>query len=393
MESIVTDASLAEEGHRLFEWTATRMPILREIKSRFSDSAPFEGIRIGICLHVEPKTSVWIETLRSMGAEISITGSPGTTVDATAAFLAGRDGVRVFARNDESFEDHLGFCKKVLEFQPNLISDNGADLHELLNKDFVDLKKSLIGATEETTSGGYRLREDLAATGFPTIVINDSNAKRLIENRYGVGLSVVEAIMSSTNLLVGGLKVAVIGYGYCGRGVALCFKNLGARVSVIEIDPLTKLDALLEGFDVCSKEEGLSKADLIVTVTGRDGTFTQDDIALVKDGVVLANAGHFEFEIDVVGLKDSSDVSSQKEHIERLDFKSGKTLYLLGKGRPINLSAGNGNPIEVMDLGLALQTLSLKYLVEKRKYLDSGPQNVPSEVEREVSEMAFEVWK
>ena len=332
MDSKVSNLGIVEEGAKLFEWTSSRMPILGQIKKQFEDARPLEDVNLGICLHVEPKTSVWIDTLRSLGASVAITGSPGTTVDATAAFLASLEGVKVFARNDETFDDHLAYCRDVLSTRPNLIADNGADLHELLIEESSELLPDLKGATEETTSGGFRLREDIRPIEVPTIVINDSNAKRLIENRYGVGLSVVESIMSSTNMLVGGLKVAVIGYGYCGRGVALCFRNLGARVSVVEIDPLTKLDALLEGFDVCSKEEALGRADLIVTVTGRDGTFSCDDVELVKDGVVLANAGHFEFEIDVAGIKEQSNVSSQKDHIEKLEFDSGKRFIFSGRG-------------------------------------------------------------
>ena len=392
-QSVISDPTLATKGREVLSWTKTRMPILATLKKRLADSRPFEGLMIGICLHVEPKTAVWVETLVAGGAKIAITGSPGTTVDEIAAYLQEDENVSVFARRDETFEEHLEFCRLVLEQRPDLIADNGADLHMLYSGELREQRGTLIGATEETTSGGFRLREEIDPLEIPTVVINDSRAKRIIENRYGVGQSVVEAIMRSTRALVGGLKTAVIGYGYCGRGVALCFRALGARVSIVEIDPLKRLDALLEGFDVCDKAEALEKCELVVTVTGRDGTLAGADFEALKDGAILANAGHFEFEIDVDELTRSAQREFVDQNIESFRFGDGKKIFLLGKGRPVNLSAGDGNPIEVMDLGLALQTLSLKFLVENRGVLRNGPQNVPEQVEGEVSGMAFEAWK
>ncbi|NNE67381.1 MAG: adenosylhomocysteinase [Pyrinomonadaceae bacterium] len=392
--SRIADSSLADEGRQRLEWTRTRMPILRSLKKTLEEERPFDEMKIAICLHVEPKTAVWLEALRAGGAEIFITGSPGTTDDATAAFLAEMSGVNVFAKREETFDDHIEYARSILEFDPDLISDNGADLHSLIHSDFKHLKTKLIGATEETTSGGYRLREEIESDSFPTIVINDSRAKRIIENRYGVGQSVVDSIMRSTNALIGGLRAAVIGYGYCGRGVALCLKNLGARVTVVDIDPLTRLDALLEGFNVAEKAEAISGADLVITVTGRDNTLQTEDFERLSDGAIVANAGHFEFEIDVDGLRNQARSESRlSEDIEKFSLASSKEIFLLGKGRPVNLSAGEGNPIEVMDLGLALQTLSFRFLVENGSSLRNGPQNVPDEVERMVSELAFEAWK
>ena len=391
--SIIADIKLSDQGLRRLEWARERMPILTRLEKRLRETRPFESINIGICLHVEPKTGIWLQALCAGGATISITGSPGTTGDDVAAALVKEYGISVFARNDETFEDHLSFAKNVLESEPDLISDNGADLHELIQTDFSHLSSKLIGATEETTSGGFRLREELAANPFPTIVINDSRAKRIIENRYGVGQSVIDGIMRATNALVGGLRVTVIGYGYCGRGVALCFRNLGAHVTVVELDPLTKLDAHLEGFEVLDLEEAISDSGLIVTVTGRTGILESEHFSLMKDGAMVANAGHFEFEIDVEGLrKTSASAKPIRENIESFTLRNGKKIFLLGKGRPINLSAGEGNPIEVMDLGLALQTLSLVYLVENGDTMKNEAQNVPAEVEREVSEMALEAW-
>ncbi len=387
-------ASLAAAGRRRLEWVRERMPIMRGLRKRLGAERPFEGLTIGICLHVEAKTAVWLEALTAGGAHIAITGSPGTTQDDVAAALS-ESGVAVYSRRAESFNEHLENCKSVLSLSPNLIVDNGADLHFMLHREprFVALSKSIIGATEETTSGGFRLREDLRVQQFPTIVINDSRAKRIIENRYGVGLSVVDGIMRSTNMLVAGLRVAVIGYGYCGRGVAICLRNLGAHVTVVEIDPLTALDAHLEGFKTIGLEDALAENEMIITVTGRDGIIKKEHRPLFKSGAILVNAGHFEFEIDVAGLRSEAErITSIRNDIERFDFRDARKLFLLAHGRPVNLAAAEGNPIEVMDLGLALQTLSLEHLVQNAATMRSEPTGVPAEVERSVSAIALKTW-
>ncbi len=391
---VITDISLAADGRARLEWVRERMPILGDLRSRLERERPFDGLKIGICLHVEAKTGIWLEALVAGGASIAITGSPGTTQDEVAAALA-ESGVTVFARRDETFDDHLSFAAKVLECEPDLIADNGADLHFLIHRDarFAEAKNKIIGATEETTSGGYRLREDLGEQAFPTIVINDSRAKRIIENRYGVGLSVIDGIMRCTNILLGGLRIAVIGYGYCGRGVAICLRNLGAHVTVVELDPLTQLDAHLEGFTVGDLDSALASNDMIITVTGRTGILEKHHFGEIKSGAILVNAGHFEFEIDVAGLRDSAaDTKAIRQNIESFTLPGGRKLFLLAGGRPVNLAGADGNPIEVMDLGLALQTLSLEHLVKNAASMARIPHNVPSEVERAVSEMALAAW-
>jgi adenosylhomocysteinase len=395
LQSEIADLSLAEKGLERLDWVRERMPILRQLKQRLTEEKPFQSLKIGICLHVEAKTGIWLETLIAGGANISITGSPGTTQDEVAAALVKEYGVQVFARRDETFADHLRFAEKVLECEPDLIADNGADLHFLVhqNPKFSRLKTKLIGATEETTSGGFRLREELAHQVFPTIVINDSRAKRIIENRYGVGLSVVDGIMRCTNILLGGLRIAVIGYGFCGRGTAICLRNLGAHVTVVELDPLTQLDAHLEGFTVAELDAALAANDMVITVTGRSGILRKEDFGKLKNGAILVNAGHFEFEIDVAGLREIAPRHRQiRKNIESFEFEDGRKIFLLTRGNPVNLAGADGNPIEVMDLGLALQTLSLMYLVENAKSMKNEPQNVPPRVEREVSKMALTAW-
>lgn len=395
MNSEIADIALAEDGTERLEWVRERMPILRQLKERLAETKPFENLKIGICLHVEAKTGIWLEALLAGGANISITGSPGTTQDEVAATLVEKYGVEVFAKRNESFEDHIRYAEKILESDPDLIVDNGADLHCLISEksEFSHLKTKILGATEETTTGGFRLREEFAEQAFPTIVINDSRAKRIIENRYGVGQSVVDGIMRCTNILLGGLKVAVIGYGFCGRGTALCLRNLGAHVTVVEVDPLTQLDALLEGFKVADLDDVIAKNDLIVTVTGRSGILQKKHFAKLKDGAILVNAGHFASEIDVKALTEIAEKHKEiRRNIESFQIENGNKVFLLSKGNPVNLAGGDGNPIEVMDLGLALQTLSLVHLVENAASMDRVPQNVPPDVEREVSKMALKAW-
>lgn len=391
----IADISLSEKGLERLEWVRERMPILQHLKGQLAVEKPFENLHIGICLHVEAKTGIWLETLKAGGAKISITGSPGTTQDEVAAALVEEYGISVFAKRNETFAEHLQFAEKVLENEPDLIADNGADLHFLIhqNPKFAHLKTKLIGATEETTSGGFRLREELKEQAFPTIVINDSRAKRIIENRYGVGLSVVDGIMRCTNILLNGLRIAVIGYGYCGRGTAICLRNLGAHVSVVELDPLTQLDAHLEGFHIAEFDEALTQNDMIITVTGRNGILQKEDFEKLKNGAILVNAGHFEFEMDIEGLRKVSEKHKQiRPNIESFELENGNKIYLLAKGRPVNLAGGDGNPIEVMDLGLALQTLSLMYLVKNVETMKNEPQNIPAIVESEVSKMALKAW-
>ena len=388
----IEDISLADDGLKRLDWVRTRMPILRALTRQLGETRPFDGLKIGICLHVEAKTGIWIEALQAGGAQIAITGSPGSTQDEVAAALVDIYGVEVFTKRSESYKDHLRYAAEVLKTEPDLIADNGADLHALLHSEaaFEPLKGHLIGATEETTTGGYRLREDLGTMPFPTIVINDSRAKRIIENRYGVGQSVVDGLMRSTNILVGGKRVIVIGYGYCGGGVARALRGLGAHVTVVERDPLTRLEAHIEGFQTATLDEAILQAEVIITVTGRDGILRREHFEQMRDEVILANAGHFASEMDVAGLRALAESHQQiRSDIEAFRLPNGNTLYLIAQGNLVNLAAGDGNPIEVMDLGLALQTLSLVHLTQYADTMQHEPQNVPGSVERKVAEMAL----
>ena len=391
----IEDIGLAQQGLRRMDWVRERMPVLRGIKEDFTRTKPFDGLRIGICLHVEAKTGVWLEALAGGGAQIAITGSPGTAQDEVAAALVTEYGVQVFARKSETYQQHLGYAASVLATEPDLLADNGADLHvlALTNPDFSRARSKIIGATEETTTGGFRLREEITAHVFPTIIINDSRAKRIIENRYGVGQSVVDGIMRCSNLLIGGKRTTVVGYGACGQGIARYLRGLGAHVTIVDIDPLTRLEAHTEGYDTAELPEALPVSDFVITVTGRPGAIKREHLGLLKDGAVLCNAGMFETEIDLPALRGLSVESKPvMPDIRQFKLDNGKTIYLFGEANSINLSAGDGNPIEVMDLGLALQSLSLAHLATTGQSLPVGPQTVPREIENEVAVRTLRAW-
>jgi adenosylhomocysteinase len=391
----IKDISLSDSGKDRIDWARNNMPILQAIRKRLIVEQPFKGHKIGICLHVEAKSGVWIETLMAGGAEVAITGSPGTTQDDTAAYLAKEMGVEVFAWRSESFEEHMENAKRVLDTQPTIIADNGGDLHYLLHADaaYKDLLNSIVGATEETTTGANRLREELPPFDFPTIIINDTMAKRIVENRYGVGISVVDGIMRTTNIMLGGKTVVVIGYGYCGQGVAQRLRGLGAHVTVVDTAPLAQLEAHLEGFNSGDLEDVLASADIVLTVTGRDAAIRKEHFALMKDGAVLCNAGQNSSEIEIDSLREMvATERTLRPNVEELVFDSGKKVFLLAKGNLINLAGGDGNPIEVMDLGLALQTLSLECIALGTKTLRNDPQTVPHEIEQATVKVALKEW-
>lgn len=387
----IEDLTLADEGSRRVVWARQNMPILASIKRRLADEQPFKDQKIGICLHVEAKSAVWIETLMAGGAEVAITGSPGTTQDDTAAYIVRDMNVSVFAWRSETFADHMNNAARVLEMQPTVIADNGGDLHYLLTTEGHDtLRDSILGATEETTTGANRLREELPAFGFPTVIINDTMAKRIIENRYGVGASVVDGMMRTTNILLAGKNIVVIGYGFCGQGVAQRLRGLGAHVKVVDISPLAQMEAHLEGFPTGNLQDLLPEADIVITVTGRAHAVKDEHFACMKDGVVLCNAGQNHFEMDLDSLDEMvASRETIRPNIEQLTLADGKKFFLLARGNLINLAGGDGNPIEVMDLGLALQTLSLERIVRQSSSMANGPQTVPWDIEQATVQAAL----
>lgn len=392
----IENISLAPEGTKRIDWARNHMPIMRSLITRLEKEKPFKGLTIGICLHVEAKTGVWMEALTKGGAKVVLTGSPGSTQDETAAALVKDYGVHVFSKRNETFEDHINYCKNVLSFNPDIIADNGADLHQLVftDDDFVHLQLSLMGATEETTTGANRLREDFKSDKWSTLIINDTMSKRIIENRFGVGSSVVDGIMRATNVMLHGKKVVVIGYGYCGSGTAQRLRGMGAHVTVVESNALTRLEAHMEGFYTSSLEEALPDADMVVTITGRDQVLRKEHFELMRDKTIIANAGHFQREINLDELVAMSSKQQRiRPHVTSYQIgKSDKQLFVLSDANLVNLSAGDGNPIEIMDLGLALQTLSLERIALNASSLTKIPQPVPYDIEMMVAELSCKHW-
>lgn len=356
-------------------WTRRRMPVLAEALADLAERRVFDGLTIGFRLHLEPKTAVLVEGLLAAGARVVAMGNEGTTQFGTAEALADR-GCEVLDRPGDgksAVPTHLG---RIAASGPDLVLDNGAELIEAC----IRAERPPTGATEETTSGAFRLREGLAgAVGFPVIVINDSPLKSIVENKHGVGESVVDAVVRTTNMSLHKKRVGVLGYGWCGRGIALYARRRGADVTVVDPDPVKALEAAMDGFDVNAAAGAVVGADVVITATGRERVVGYELIEMMPDGVVLANAGHTDTEIDVGRLESEAPGKLIAPSLHAHELPAGRTVFVLAGGRIVNLAAvgGLGNPIEAMDLGLTLQALSLAALVTPGIDLCPGPQAVP----------------
>ena len=383
-------AWLIEQGRQKIVWAARHLRLLGHLREQFTTTRPFSGLTIGICLHVEPKTAVLCGVLRAGGAEVVITGSPGTTQDDVATALR-TTGVTVFGSRQDDGAQHLENVRQVLRHKPQLLLDNGADLVAALAD--APGKSQVLAGTEETTTGANRLREELrGALQFPIIVINDSPLKLIMENEHGVGPTVVEGFMRTTNLLVPAKRFVVFGYGSVGRGIAKSLRALGARVTVVEPDPIRALEAALDGMLISAIESALSTGEVFITATGRAGVITGDHFARLPDGAILVNAGHFSWEIELPALRrQATSAERLSEWIEVFTLPDGKRINLLARGEMLNLAGGGGNPVETMDLGLALQAQSLRYLTQHHEELTRGPQPVPTEINLEVARAMVEV--
>ena len=380
---------LAEHGAERVDWIRSRMPLLAAAREQLSGSRPFAGHRIGMSLHLEPKTAVLLETLAAGGAELVATGNHGSTQDDIVAFLRSQ-GMTVFGSRDDDLDQHHANVAAVLDARPGILLDNGADLAAGVIAR--GTASEIVGGTEETTSGGDRLRGELAGrVPFPVIVINDSLLKAIGENKHAVGQSVVESFMRITNLMVPGRRFVVAGYGWCGRGVAHYLRALGGKVAVVEIDELKAFEAALDGFRVAEMLDLAEWGEVFITATGHPDILTAPFFEAVADGAVLANCGHFPWEIDVAGLHAMSTGSRQLAGadgaIERVDLPGGRHVILLADGRMMNLAGREpkGNSLESMDLGFLLQTLSLERVATDTLSLRVGAQPVPDDIDREIA--------
>ena len=386
--STIKDLNLAESGERKIRWVEAHMPVLRDIGSDFAREKTFAGLKIALSVHLEAKTAYLCRVLEMGGAEMHVTGSnPLSTQDDVAAALAakGMDVHAVYGCSDEEYQAHL---RSVLSVGPNIIIDDGGDLVHLMHTEFTDLIPQVIGGCEETTTGIHRLRiMDRAGTlRFPMIMVNDADCKHLFDNRYGTGQSVWDGIMRTTNLVVAGKYVVVSGYGWCGKGVALRAKGLGAKVVVTEVDPVRALEAVMDGYEVMPMMDAAAIGDIFVSVTGCKDVITLEHCEHMKDGAIVSNAGHFNVEIDMEALDRCADEIYEARHnIDAYRLPNGKTIYVIAQGRLVNLAAGDGHPAEIMDMSFAVQAMSAEYLVRTRGQLCPGVVSVPAEIDDNIA--------
>ena len=386
--SEIKDIALAPSGRHKIDWVRKNCPLLRSLEEEFSQSRPFDGIRIALSIHLEAKTAYLCKVLAAGGAKMFITGSnPLSTQDDVAAALAA-DGLNVFAwygSTPDEYEHHIA-C--VLENNCNIIIDDGGDLVHMLHTKLQDKIQYVIGGCEETTTGIIRLiaMANKKELKFPMVLVNNADCKHLFDNRYGTGQSVFDGINRTTNLIVAGKHVVVAGYGWCGKGVAMRAKGLGAKVIVTEIDPVKAIEAVMDGFDVMPMNEAAKIGDFFITVTGCAGVISEEDFKVMKNGAILCNAGHFDVEIDMKRLREIAlDTIDQRKNIVGYQISTDRWIYVLAEGRLVNLAAGDGHPAEIMDMSFAIQALSAKYLVEHAKELKETLINVPKEVDMEVA--------
>ena len=386
----ILDIALAPSGRDKIDWVRDNMPLLRSLEAEFSETRPFAGIRLALSIHLEAKTAYLCKVLLAGGAEMYVTGSnPLSTQDDVAAALA-ECGVHVFARygvNDDEYRAHL---RRVIEVAPQIIIDDGGDLVNLIHTEYPQLLDRVIGGCEETTTGIIRLRAmaEAGALRFPMIAVNDADCKHLFDNRYGTGQSVWDGINRTTNLIVAGKKVVVAGYGWCGKGVAMRAKGLGAQVIVTEIDPVKALEAYMDGFSVMPMDEAAAIGDFFVTVTGCCDVITGRHFEKMKDGAILCNAGHFNVEVDVETLAAMAvEQKTRRKNIVGYRLPDGRRINVLAEGRLVNLAAGDGHPAEIMDMSFAIQASGALYLVQhnRAQSMPAGVYPVPREIDREIA--------
>jgi len=366
------------------------MPVLNEIRADFEKTRPFEGVRVAVSIHLEAKTAYLAKVLKAGGADVSISGSnPLSTQDDVAAALAD-EGIKVYSWYNATSDEYKSHLIKVLENKPQIVIDDGGDLVSLLHNECSSLAEEVIGGCEETTTGVLRLEamEKAGFLRFPMMAVNDALCKYLFDNRYGTGESVWTGIMRTTNLIVAGKTVVVAGYGWCGKGIAMKAKGLGARVIITEIDPIKAIEAHMDGFRVMTMDDAASMGDVFITVTGCKDVIRGRHYEKMKNGVLLANAGHFDVEVnkpELAGLASGSRVV--RHNIQEYTMADGRKIYLLAEGRLVNLAAGDGHPAEIMDMSFALQALSAKYMLENGRKLDKKVYKVADEIDQKVAEL------
>jgi adenosylhomocysteinase len=397
MDCDVRDLGLAEKGRERIEWAAGEMGVLALVRERFEKERPLEGIRVGACMHVTTETANLVDALKAGGAEVAVCASnPLSTQDDVAAAICDQSGIDVYAIKGEDNETYYRHINAVLDHRPHVTMDDGADLVSLLHRERQDQLQDVIGGTEETTTGIIRLRA-MAHDGalmYPIVSVNDADTKHLFDNRFGTGQSTIDAIMRATNLLLAGRTVVVCGYGMCGRGVASRARGMGAKVVVTEVDPIRALEAAMEGYGLMPLRDAARIGDIFVTVTGDRDVIGREHMEVMRDGAVMANAGHFDVEIDKAALESlASSKRRLREFVDEYRLADGRRLHLLAEGRLVNLAAAEGHPAAVMDMSFANQALSVEWVVKNRGSLSPGVYPVPAEIDVEVATLKLRAMR
>ena len=380
---------LVKQGSLRLHWAETHMPVLMDIRKRFIDEQPLAGLKVGMALHTEAKTGMLAVTLADAGAKVRLAScNPLSTDDSVAAALREEYGLEVFAKKWESQEEYYANLNAVMDMSPDFIIDDGADLIAMAHTTRKEKLSNVKAANEETTTGVVRLRAmaNDGALKFPVLDVNDAKMKFLFDNRYGTGQSAFDGFMNATNLVIAGKRLVVAGYGWCGKGVAMRAKGLGAVVIVSEVDPVKALEAAMDGFQVMPMIEAAKQADILITVTGCKDIITKEHIAVLKDGCVMGNVGHFDNEISKPDLEAASvSVERVRDFVDEYRTKDGRSLYLIAEGRLMNLAAGQGHPAEIMDMSFSTQALGIVYMTRHYKELENKVYNVPYEIDSEIA--------
>ena len=392
--SDVADLSLADAGSRRVEWAAREMPVLAKIRERVAKERPFKGLRIGACLHVTTETANLAITLRDGGASVALCASnPLSTQDDAAAALVQNEGIAVFARKGEDRDTYFRHIEAILETKPQITMDDGADVVTLLHTTRRELLSNVKGGTEETTTGVIRLRAMTAegVLAYPIIAVNEARTKHMFDNQYGTGQSAIDGLLRSTNILIAGKTAVVAGYGWVGRGVASRFRGMGANVIIVEVDPLRGLEAAMDGFLVMPMADAAKRGDIFITTTGNVNVIGAAHFPTLKDGAIIANAGHFNDEIEIPALeKQSKGKRTVRAFVEEYSHESGKKVFLLAEGRLLNHAAAEANPAAVMDMSFANQVLSIEYLLGKGKDLKPDVYAVPEDLDALIAKLKLE---
>ncbi len=390
----IKDINLATKGHDRIEWAGTQMGVLKKISERFGKTKPLKGFRLAACLHVTAETANLVLTLKEGGAQILLCASnPLSTQDDVAASLVKDFDISTFAIKGEDNKTYYKHLNEALDFNPQITMDDGADLVTLLHNERSSQLKDVYGSSEETTTGVIRLKamHKAGALKIPVMAVNDSDTKHLFDNRYGTGQSTIDGIIRATNILLAGKVFLVCGYGWCGKGLSMRAKGMGSQVIISEVDPVKALEAVMDGFQVMKTEEAVKVADIIVTATGNKGVLGTEHFKSMKDGVIIANTGHFNVEFDYEGLKKTAKSRRMlREFLEEFTLEGGKKIYALGEGRLINLVSAEGHPPDVMDMSFANQALAAEYFVNNKGKLKPGIYTIPEEMDKEIARLKLE---